>query len=436
MVCHLQASSIAEQTREDGEAALDTDAGVRKDAINSGRPEISAAPLPATSDEQPGADASAESGHALGPCEYSEREEHPSRVETSEEESIHGCFPEDDLNKGSAQVADRLAAQDQAGEASGGCELALARQEPSAELSYSDLTALLSSSKGEAHEPDEVSSSGGGHEEAVIQDVPNEDSQPSSTSADDRLSAGDAADQSQSEGHEPGLMASADASATQQMTSELQPHPPAVPNPSDQRAEDVEPPALGPFGAVSNESVAEDGSTGQDRPRPDSHADDANTLAPQNALSDRAHITPPPSARKARLPDAADPAADARPPAVQQSGVTPEIREFLASQGLQHILGREQMDLPASQGEDLGDPLSPREHGSLTDANFLEVSHPFHGMLHIHRTSAAQQRALGCLDIGSQQSLHAHALIFYLKRANLNNCSTHFISSLLQALTS
>ncbi|BDA48701.1 probable differentially expressed in FDCP 8 homolog at C-terminar half [Coccomyxa sp. Obi] len=376
-----QASGTAQQTAEDGEAVLETDAGTQEDDYAATRvdgQETSADALPAMSDAdtsaQIGTDASAKSAHDPGPCDDGGREEHPSKAEASQEESIHGGVPKDDLDTASAQAADRLAQQNQLEEISGERELGLARQEPSADLSYSDLTALLSSSKGDADEPDEASSTGGDHEEVVIHEFARERSQPSSTTADyDGSSARDAAAPSQSGGHEPEQTKPADTPVTQQMISELQPHPPAAPHPSDQHTEGVEPPAAGPRGAVSAETAAEDGSTGQQMSRPDSHADDTERPALLAPPDDRAHITPPSTARKAaQLHDAADLGAGSHSPAHQQSSVAPEIREFLASQGLQHILEGEQMDLPASQGEDLGDPLSPREHGSLTDANLLE----------------------------------------------------------------
>lgn len=397
----MQVSTTSQQSAKDGTTVLGTESNPweydRAATIVDGQ-ETLADLLPATSEVQAGAeigaDASAESTHDLGPCDEGGREELPSNAEASQEETVQRCVPEDDLDTVPALAACRLPAQSQVEETGGEHEPSLARQEPSADLSYSNLTALLSSSKGDGtDEPDNAASSGEEHQEVVNQESASERSQPSDTTGDDRLPARYAADRSQSGGHEPEQPPPADMSVTQQMTSQLQPHPPEVPHPSDQHTEDVERPASGPIEAVSAEPATEDGSTGQQMSPPDRHASDTERSTFLAPLDDRAHITPPSTARKAaQLPNAADLGAGSQPPAEQQSGVAPEIREFLASQGLQHILEGEQMDIPASQGEELGDPLSPREHGSLTDANLLEVSRPVGCFGFVFITSAAQKR--------------------------------------------
>ncbi len=274
----------------------------------------------------------------------------------SEDEAIASAAEQNSKEHTAAIPSDELPAAAQP---------ALARQEPSAELSYSDLTALLSTPEGDA-QPVEAPSSGAEEawpaEHSSAEDspapLPKADlAQTAFEQAGPRKVGGEAAEHSGA-GRQPPLP---------------QPNPPPEPHDGElQPAEETKGGASGASTAADKYSLQPE----QDVSPPHSQPEDTQKpaeVAHSEPLQDPAHLTPHTGVRGVAGAAGMAEQTPGRQPTEQQQA---EIREFLASQGLHNILDGQQMDMPELQGEDITDQLSPREHGSQTDANLLEVRSP------------------------------------------------------------
>lgn len=376
----LQASGVMDQRAEENEEAV-----LEEDVVSKEQSQITRETDAESTAAETLQSISAEAPVVLSPEAplYSSIESARDPGDTTEDEqqltadhpkdvSVHQHYPQDESTaSATAQDSEGRTAEVPAEELYSTVQPALGVREPTAELSYSDITALLTTSESDAH-PAEASSSSSRSEE----DWPGEHR---SAGADGSLAgptappSGALPQPAHEEAGQNGRMVDLQKADISQQRS--MPQPPSSPQPE-------------PHSSAIQGSRPDQGTREADETIPeedisllDNEPGDLDQLAgmaPTDQMKDRAHLTPQSASVRGtvRAADAAEQAL--RQPAEQQQGVAPEIREFLASQGLQHILEGQQMDMPELQAEDVADQLSPCEHGSQTDANLLEVSCPFH----------------------------------------------------------
>lgn len=275
-----------------------------------------------------------------------------------------------------AQQSDGREADRPLEEPAGAAETALAHQDPSTELSYSELTRLLSTSEGDM-EPHQASSISDMEEEGTAE-VTRQDSASYQNDNSTRVPAPDT---------EP-----ADAPAQQTTIDDSGAAVSQQPQLSDPPHQDTSAPEEEPGGRDQHLTVEQSGASVEILPKVDTSAQhpaqaspppanepegDAGDMDTQTQAKDQppdlAHITPPSSA--SRTVEAGGHAVLRQ--SVGQQSMAPEIREFLVSQGLHDIAEAQQMETPGSLDENLADQLSPGERSSLTDANLLEVGCTF-----------------------------------------------------------